>query len=71
MSGIRWCDAGGHPFSENDKGATQYTNTKVSNDRREVLDICGECNKSNRLNLQSFGAPAKAEEVESADPKAK
>lgn len=44
MSGILWCDLGGHPFSANDpdreffmKGSTTATG------ERERLDVCGVC----------------------------
>lgn len=60
MSGIKWCDAGGHPFSANDSEAIEYAETKVDeHGQRKRIDVCGPCNSNNTLNLQAFGVSRK------------
>lgn len=45
MSEIRWCDTGRHAFSANDPDREQYSNTRLKDDRREIIDVCGPCKK--------------------------
>ena len=54
MSQIRWCDAGGHPFSANDPERQEFASTVEVNGQRQRLDICGPCvKKTNPFGLQT------------------
>lgn len=59
MSDIKWCDAGGHAFSTNDKDRKSYVETGENQygETKRRIDICGPCHETNQLGLIDIHVP--------------